>query len=74
MVIWGSDLMYWLPVASQTPGKETHLEGIQRDTEIGMVEGSFLSLGKEKQQHRSVTSSLNKFLPAELVRTLSGRS
>lgn len=43
MVIWGSDLMYWLPVASQTPGKETHLEGIQRDTEIGMVESSFLS-------------------------------
>lgn len=43
MVIWGNDLMYWLPVASQTPGKETHLEGIQHDTEIGMVGSSFLS-------------------------------
>lgn len=43
MVIWGSDLIYWLPVASQTPGKETHLEGIWRDTEIGTVESSFLS-------------------------------
>lgn len=43
MVIWGSDLIYWLPVTNQTPGKETHCEGIQHDTEIEMVESSSLS-------------------------------
>lgn len=43
MVIWGSDLIHWLPVASQTPGKETHLEGIRCDTEIRTVKSSFLS-------------------------------
>lgn len=43
MITQGSDLIYCLPVASQTPGKETHLEGIQCEAEIGTFESGFFS-------------------------------